>query len=102
MVLITLKEFLACFAKASLQMFNQWISDNHTPWGGSAQGGGGAAGQRRVVRRGCWCRCALSGKRGQENPTTHSGDDLGVGTLGRAYVGGPLVSFPVIALVKMT
>lgn len=31
-VLITLKEFLACVAKASLQMFNQRISDNQTNW----------------------------------------------------------------------
>lgn len=29
-VLISLKEFLACFAKASLKMFNQWISDNQS------------------------------------------------------------------------
>lgn len=40
-VLITLKEFLACFAKASLKMFNQWISDNQTYWGGLHMGAAG-------------------------------------------------------------
>lgn len=29
-VLIILEAFLACFAKASLKMLNQWISDNQT------------------------------------------------------------------------
>lgn len=40
-VLITLKEFLACFAKASLKMFNQWISDNQTYWKGLHMGAAG-------------------------------------------------------------
>lgn len=37
-VLITLKEFLACFAKANLKMFNQWITDNQTYWKGLPMG----------------------------------------------------------------
>lgn len=37
-VLITLKEFLACFAKASFKMFNQWISDYRTYWRGLRMG----------------------------------------------------------------
>lgn len=40
-VLITLKEFLACFAKASLKIFNQCISDNQAHWRGLLMGAAG-------------------------------------------------------------